>query len=144
MSGSANVRANRYSPRPSTKAITASEAGGRRSSPRAGPGVTAADPAAPRSRSRSGYAEACPVMGNGRGRGHADPLQGGKVGSTEERGQRILVEQHPARLETEQVVRGKEAAHERELGIVLAQQGLPVVLAELEVEVLVVDPIGVG
>src|SRR5258705_4256118 len=115
MSGSASVRANRYSPKPSTKAITASEAGRGRSPPRARPGVTAADPAAPRSRSCSGYAEARPVVGNGRGRGRADPLQGGEVGSTEERGQRILVEQRPARLEAEPLVRRKHAAHERQL-----------------------------
>ena len=45
MSGSARVRANCYSPRPIIRAITASEAGGRPSPPRAGPVVTAVDPA---------------------------------------------------------------------------------------------------
>src|SRR5687768_14744713 len=45
MSGSARVWANRYRPRHITRAITASEAGAARSSPRAGPAVTAADPA---------------------------------------------------------------------------------------------------
>src|SRR6188474_2777704 len=45
MSGSASVWANRYRPRLITRAITAREAGGGRSPPRAGPVVTAADPA---------------------------------------------------------------------------------------------------
>src|SRR6185503_1275409 len=54
----------------------------------------------------SGHAETRAIIGNGRGGGGDDPVEVGKVGSPEQRRQRVFIEQRPARLEEKQIVRG--------------------------------------